>query len=82
MPISNRLVLRRECSHGFQKDYAARFSNSACRKRCFQQGDWRVLTTGTPVLAGGLVSFDCKVRQSFEYQSHTIFIGEIMDLEL
>jgi flavin reductase len=65
-----------------QKDHAARFSSSTDRDRRFQDGDWRVLTTGAPALAGSLVSFDCEVRQSFEYESHTIFIGEIVGLEL
>lgn len=65
-----------------QKECATRFSNPAYRDRRFEEGDWRVLSTGAPALAGALVSFDCEVRQSFEYNSHTIFIGEIVELEL
>jgi flavin reductase len=65
-----------------QKDVAARFSNSSERHRRFQDGDWQALMTGAPALAGSLVSFDCKLRQSFEHNSHTIFIGEIVCVEL
>ncbi len=65
-----------------QKDHATRFSSAGDRHRRFQEGEWRKLTTGAPALAGSLVSFDCKLRQSFEYKSHTIFIGEIVAVEL
>jgi flavin reductase len=65
-----------------QKEHAARFSSSRDRGQRFQGGDWRVMKTGAPALAGSLVSFDCKLRQLYEYESHTIFIGEIVDVEL
>lgn len=65
-----------------QKDHAARFSSSRERDQRFQDGDWRVMKTGAPALEGSLASFDCELRQLYEYESHTIFIGEIVDVEL
>ena len=45
-------------------------------------GDWATLTTGAPVLRGCPVSFDCKLVAELSAGTHTIYIGEIVDLAL
>lgn len=64
------------------QEVAARFSSARDRATRFDQGDWRRIVTGAPALHGALVSFDCEVRQTIPYASHTIFIAEIVGTEL
>jgi len=45
-------------------------------------GDWSTLTTGAPVLRGCPVSFDCKLVTEVAAGTHTIYIGEIVDIAL
>ncbi|SKA32037.1 NADH-FMN oxidoreductase RutF, flavin reductase (DIM6/NTAB) family [Enhydrobacter aerosaccus] len=45
-------------------------------------GDWSTLTTGAPVLKGCPVSFDCRLVTKVPAGTHTIYIGEIVDLAL
>ena len=45
-------------------------------------GDWRTLQTGAPVLHGCPVTFDCKVVNTTVAGTHTIVIGEILDVAL
>jgi flavin reductase (DIM6/NTAB) family NADH-FMN oxidoreductase RutF len=45
-------------------------------------GEWSTLTTGAPVLKGCPVSFDCKLVTEVKAGTHTIYIGEIIDLTL
>ncbi len=45
-------------------------------------GDWSALSTGAPVLKGCPVSFDCKLVTRLSAGTHTIYIGEIVDLAL
>jgi flavin reductase (DIM6/NTAB) family NADH-FMN oxidoreductase RutF len=45
-------------------------------------GDWRTLATGAPVLGGCPVTFDCRVVHTTVAGTHTIVIGEIIDVVL
>lgn len=45
-------------------------------------GDWSTLTTGAPVLRGCPASFDCRLVTEVSAGTHTIYIGEIVDLTL
>src|ERR1700749_3054479 len=45
-------------------------------------GDWMTLSTGAPVLKGCPVSFDCKLVAELSAGTHTIYIGEIVDIAL
>jgi flavin reductase (DIM6/NTAB) family NADH-FMN oxidoreductase RutF len=45
-------------------------------------GDWRSMATGAPVLAGCPVTFDCRVVNTTVAGTHTIVIGEIVDVSL
>ena len=45
-------------------------------------GEWSTLTTGAPVLKGCPVSFDCKLVTEVAAGTHTIYIGQIVDIAL
>ena len=51
-------------------------------ERFVDLGEWSVLATGAPVLHGCPVSFDCKLVSRLSAGTHTIYIGEIVDLRL
>lgn len=51
-------------------------------ERFCDMGDWFTLSTGAPVLKGCPVSFDCKLVTKVAAGTHTIYIGEIVDLAL
>jgi flavin reductase (DIM6/NTAB) family NADH-FMN oxidoreductase RutF len=36
------------------------------------------LTTGVPLLRGGIAQFDCRVIATFTSGTHTLFIGEVL----
>ncbi len=37
-------------------------------------------TTGLPVLAGALGYFECELTTQMDFESHTLFIGEVIDV--
>ena len=43
----------------------------------FTHGTWSTLVTGAAVLDDALVSFDCRVTQTLEVGTHTVFICEV-----
>lgn len=43
----------------------------------FEQADWIILTTGAPVLANTLVSFDCRIAQVSEVGTHGVLFCEV-----
>jgi flavin reductase (DIM6/NTAB) family NADH-FMN oxidoreductase RutF len=45
-------------------------------------GEWSTLSTGAPVLKGCPVSFDCKLVTKVAAGTHTIYLGEIVDISL
>jgi flavin reductase (DIM6/NTAB) family NADH-FMN oxidoreductase RutF len=45
-------------------------------------GEWSTLSTGAPVLKGCPVSFDCKLVSEVSAGTHTIYIGQIVDIAL
>jgi len=64
------------------EEVAGRFSSPVDRDKRFEHGEWQTLRTGAPALVNSMVSFDCEVRQVVPYQSHTIFLAEIVSVEL
>lgn len=38
---------------------------------------WHTLETGSPMLDGALVSFDCRIVQTAEFGSHSVFFCEV-----
>jgi flavin reductase (DIM6/NTAB) family NADH-FMN oxidoreductase RutF len=51
-------------------------------ERFHDMGEWSSLSTGAPVLKGCPVSFDCRLVSKVSAGTHTIYIGEIVDLTL
>lgn len=51
-------------------------------ERFHDLGEWSNLTTGAPVLQGCPVSFDCKLVTKLSAGTHTIYIGQIVDIAL
>ena len=43
---------------------------------------WRRLATGSPVLEDALVTFDCTLMQCMDWGTHTIFVADVVDIEL
>ena len=43
----------------------------------FEPGRWTTLVTGAPVLSDAVVSFDCRIAQSTEVGTHTVFFCEV-----
>jgi len=51
-------------------------------ERFRDMGEWSTLSTGAPVLKGCPVSFDCKLVTELSAGTHTIYIGQIVDIAL
>lgn len=44
----------------------------------FRHGLWAALETGSPVLLDALVSFDCRIVQAIEINTHTLLVAEVL----
>jgi flavin reductase len=47
----------------------------------FAAGAWHVLRTGSPVLEGAAVSFDCRIVQVTEVGTHSVLFCEVVAIE-
>ena len=65
-------VLRHE-----DRELSGLFSGAHKADERFDAGRWTTLATGAPVLLNALVSFDCRVVNSLDHGTHTIFLGEV-----
>jgi flavin reductase (DIM6/NTAB) family NADH-FMN oxidoreductase RutF len=63
-----------------QRELAGCFAQptTAVKLTRFCGAAWHEAETGSPILEGALAYFDCRIVQSFEAGTHTIFIGEIV----
>ena len=48
----------------------------------FREGAWTRLATGAPALLNALVSFDCRVANRLVHGTHTVFLGEVEQLQV
>jgi len=48
----------------------------------FAGARWRRLATGAPALDDALVAFDCTVMKEIDWGTHTVFIADVVDIEL
>ena len=48
----------------------------------FAGASWRRLATGAPALDDALVAFDCTVMKEIDWGTHTVFIADVVDMEL
>lgn len=68
-------VLARE-----QKELATRFSTKKLEGEArFDAEDWETLATGAPVLKNTIASLDCQLADEHMVETHSIFIGRVMD---
>ena len=58
------------------------FSGAQKADERFRDEQWTTLATGAPVLVNSLVSFDCRLVNSLDHGTHTIFLGEVERLQI
>tara|TARA_B100000378_G_scaffold262318_1_gene244283 strand:- start:500 stop:988 length:489 start_codon:yes stop_codon:yes gene_type:complete len=63
-------------------DIASQFGSPKYRDLRFGTGNWMAGKTGAPVLASALASFDCSVRQEMDMVSHSVFIGDVLEIHV
>ncbi|MDF0729438.1 flavin reductase family protein [Pseudomonas entomophila] len=71
------------CVNMLQQEHEALcaiFSKPELRDRRFVDGDWAVGVHGLRYLADAQASIFCEVAQEVEYGSHTIFIGNVVNV--
>ncbi|HUQ73340.1 MAG TPA: flavin reductase family protein [Burkholderiales bacterium] len=80
-PIDRSRVFAVNLLRDDQREIADRFAGFGGHKGDdrFQGATWTSLTTGAPVLPDVLAAFDCRVTESKEFGSQTLFFGEIVD---
>jgi flavin reductase len=61
---------------------AQRFAGGVPPEEKFTQGEWLTATSGAPLLASALASFDCLVCESIEASTHDIFICDVLGVLL
>ncbi|MDD2546788.1 MAG: flavin reductase [Burkholderiaceae bacterium] len=65
-----------------QKDVSAIFADrQATLEERFAKVGWSRLQTGSPVLEGAMVSFDCRITHTHDAGSHSIFICDVVGLQ-
>jgi flavin reductase (DIM6/NTAB) family NADH-FMN oxidoreductase RutF len=64
------------------RELSAIFSGAQKGEGRFRYGEWLRLTSGAPVLASALVSFDCRVAARHDHGTHSVFFGEVHDLRM
>ena len=47
----------------------------------FASGCWQQLATSAPVLQNALAAFDCKTASTFDFGTHRILIGEVVEVD-
>jgi flavin reductase len=70
-------VLRHE-----DRELSSLFSGQQKGEGRFRAERWARLATGSPVLLNALVSFDCRVSNRLVHGTHTIFLGEVEQLQI
>lgn len=63
-------------------DILERFSRSDMRDKRFTAEDWEEGPQKLPVLRGALASQICTVQGTYDYGTHTIFVGRVEDVIL
>lgn len=51
---------------------------TAAKLQRFCDAPWHEAETGSPILDGAIAYFDCRLSESHEVGTHTVFIGEIV----
>ncbi|TDO99510.1 flavin reductase [Marinomonas balearica] len=64
-----------------QDDLSNMFGGKAPMAERFESGEWTKLQTGSPVLVGAAVSFDCQVSHRQSIATHDVFFCEVVALK-
>lgn len=65
-----------------QKDVARAFSNhDLTMAQRFEQAQWSVRETGSPMLTGALAAFDCRIVERLEQGTHAVLFCEVLAAE-
>lgn len=59
---------------------ADRFARRMMHEERFQDGRWRLHEAGVPVLGDAMAWFACRLAETVEIASHTVFFGEVIDI--
>ncbi len=70
-------VLRHE-----DRELSSLFSGVQKGEGRFSAERWTRLATGAPVLLNSLVAFDCRVANRLMHGTHTIFLGQVEQLQI
>ena len=70
-------VLRHE-----DRELSSLFSGLQKGEGRFRAERWTRLATGSPALLNSLVSFDCRVTNRLVHGTHTIFLGQVEQLQI
>jgi flavin reductase len=61
-----------------QEALSGLFGGKTPAEERFAAAEWTTLESGSPVLVGAVVSFDCRVTQVVDVGTHGILIGEVL----
>jgi flavin reductase (DIM6/NTAB) family NADH-FMN oxidoreductase RutF len=50
------------------------------RENRFGNAEWMNVASDAPALRGALANFDCKVASTFDFGTHRILVGEVIDV--
>lgn len=62
-----------------QEEIAKAFASPDKELR-FKLGTWTEGSTGSPILEDSLVNFDCELAEVFEYGTHNILLGRVVEV--
>jgi cob(II)yrinic acid a,c-diamide reductase len=67
-----------------QKPVADAFSGlgGLSQEERFAKGEWETISTGAPVLAGALASFDCTLVEARDMATHRVLFGKVTGLRI
>jgi flavin reductase (DIM6/NTAB) family NADH-FMN oxidoreductase RutF len=57
-----------------------RFAGAETGEARFRMGTWAAMTTGAPALREAMASFDCALLHRIEIETHSVFIGRVLDV--
>lgn len=81
-PLLSNGVFTANVLAGDQENVAKAFAGMIpeFRQDRFAVGSWDVMLTGAPALKGALARFDCRVATTFEFGTHRIVVGEVVEV--
>ena len=87
---ANRLIKENDCfsvnllsqeQEGLSNRFAGFVPNISMADRLLE-GDWKTMKTAAPLLSDTLASFDCRISETKEMGSHTVFFGEVLGVTM